>query len=96
MPYIDREARKRFEKILNEFRTMVGVVKRPPGDLNYLITQLILINMQAEMAVKINALRYSDINEAMGVLECVKHEFYRRLAVPLEEFKAKENGDVYP
>jgi len=30
----------------------------------------------------------------MGVLECVKQEFYRRRAVPYEEEKIEENGDI--
>jgi hypothetical protein len=38
---------------------------------------------------------YRRINEVMGALECAKQEFYRRVAVPYEDKKIKENGDVY-
>jgi len=31
----------------------------------------------------------------MGALEGAKLEFYRRVVVPYEEKKMKENGDVY-
>ena len=30
----------------------------------------------------------------MGVLECCKLEFYRRVAAPYEDIKIEENGDV--
>jgi hypothetical protein len=38
---------------------------------------------------------YSIINDIVGVLECAKMEFYRRVAVPYEDKKRTENGDVY-
>jgi len=31
----------------------------------------------------------------MGVLECIKQEFYRRAVAPYEDKKKEENGDVY-
>lgn len=40
-------------------------------------------------------LSYADINEAIGALECAKLELYRRIAVPYENRKLAENGDVY-
>ena len=39
-------------------------------------------------------LRYFYLNRAMGVLECIKQEFYRRVAAPYEDIKIVENGDV--
>lgn len=41
-------------------------------------------------------LNYQMINDVMGALESAKLEFYRRIAVPYEETKRKDNGDVYP
>lgn len=38
---------------------------------------------------------YKIINEIIGVLECVKLEFYRRIAAPYENDKQQANGDVY-
>ena len=38
--------------------------------------------------------RYSDLNEIIGMLECCKHEFYRMVAAPYENIKLLENGSV--
>jgi len=38
---------------------------------------------------------YAVFNRAMGVLDCVAREFYRRKVSPYEDTKIKENGDVY-
>jgi len=59
------------------------------GELNFAITKLILDY------VKFDGVSYKSINEVIGVLQCVQLEFYRRLAVPYEECKRVEHGDVY-
>lgn len=38
---------------------------------------------------------YTVYNRAMGVLDCVAREFYRRKVAPYEDKKILENGDVY-
>jgi hypothetical protein len=43
---------------------------------------------------EIYPLRYFHLNKAIGVLECIKLEFYRRVAAPYEDLKIKEAGDV--
>lgn len=66
---------------------------RPPstaGELNYAITRLCLSYLHGRPG------SYADLNEVVGVLECAKQEFYRRMAVPYEDRKIEENGDVYP
>ena len=55
------------------------------GELNYVLTKILK---------QIYPLQYFHINKAIGVLECVKLEFYRRVAAPYEEEKMKESGDV--
>jgi len=40
-------------------------------------------------------LKYSNLNELIGVLECAKLELYRRVAAPYEDEKALINGDVF-
>lgn len=87
MPYIKSENRKKYEKIIQE---LVGVLKSLPpeevdGDLNYVVTKLLK---------EVYPLRYYHINKAVGVLECIKLEFYRRVAAPYEDIKIKESGDV--
>jgi hypothetical protein len=37
---------------------------------------------------------YDTINAVVGVLGCVKDEFYRRLAVDYEDMKRCQNGDI--
>lgn len=59
-----------------------------PGDLNYVIHTLLFKYLDK------NGLNYRSINDILGALEGVKQEFYRRLAVPYEEEKIKENGDI--
>lgn len=38
---------------------------------------------------------YYKFNRLMGVLECVKHEYYRRKIANYEDEKISENGDIY-
>lgn len=59
-----------------------------PGDLNYVITKICDDYLGKNPS-------YTHINEVIGVLECAKLEFYRRVAVPYEDKKIEENGDVY-
>lgn len=77
----------KYEKILDE---LIGILKSLPaeevdGELNYVVTKLLK---------GIYPLRYFHINRAIGLLECVKQEFYRRVAAPYEDKKIKESGDV--
>ena len=87
MPYIAPEDRPQYEEAIN---TLVKLLKEKPpetvdGHLNYVVTRIIK---------EVYPLRYYHINKAMGVLECIQHEFYRRVAAPYEDQKIKENGDV--
>jgi hypothetical protein len=38
---------------------------------------------------------YTEYNALVGVLECVKQEFYRRAVSSYEDKKKEGNGDVY-
>jgi hypothetical protein len=60
-----------------------------PGDLNYLITTLCVRHLK-----KIG-IKYDTLNEVIGVLECAKQEFYRRMVAGYEEVRRLKNGDVY-
>jgi hypothetical protein len=87
MPYIKMEDRPKYEGPLGE---LIGILKSQPveridGELNYIITRILK---------EVYPLRYFNLNRAMGVLECAKLEFYRRVAAPYEDIKIKENGDV--
>jgi len=85
MPYITQEKRTDIQN---------GKAPSNSGELNYTITKLIqsyLNDMRALRAFP----NYGDINEVIGVLECCKLELYRRIAVPYEDNKIEQNGDVY-
>jgi len=87
MPYIVAEDRPQYDKVLEEITNLLK--EKPPetidGHLNYLVTKIIK---------EVYPLRYFHINKAMGVLECIQHEFYRRVAAPYEDTKIEQNGDV--
>ena len=87
LPYVKPENRVKYEKALDE---LIGILKSLPveevdGELNYVVTKILK---------QIYPLRYFHINKAIGVLECAKLEFYRRVAAPYEDKKMKESGDV--
>ena len=59
------------------------------GDLNYIITRLLVACVKAWRP------SYSTFNRLMGVLSCAGHELYRRLVARYEDRKMVENGDVF-
>lgn len=76
--------------IIPEHREEVKTRKpETAGELNYLISRMLDDYLGDE------GLNYATINEIVGVLECAKMEFYRRVATAYEEIKIVENGDVY-
>jgi hypothetical protein len=81
MPYITADARARLE---------AGGEPETTGELNYAITRLV----DAYLVRKGN-IRYANLNEVIGALECAKLELYRRVAAPYEDQKLAETGDVY-
>lgn len=83
MPYISPERR---QPVLSG-----GIQPKnwTPGDLNFLVT------VAANAYLEGRGLSYQTINDVVGVLECAKMEFYRRIAVPFENTKMSINGDVY-
>lgn len=81
MPYIKQEARN---ELNNNSRPAATA-----GELNYQITVL------CDEYIANHGLSYAHINDVMGVLDSAGKEFYRRVAVPYEDRKIRENGDVY-
>ena len=96
MPYIKKDARKELDQNNCYFGHQTAR-RRPeiPGELNYVLTQTINTyirdNLEKSCFAKLN---YDALNEVIGVLECVKQEFYRRAIVPYEKDKAFQNGDL--
>ena len=92
MPYITQDKRK--EVSPNAYGVLPA---ENAGQLNYQITELILMyldNSEAPINEK-PKVNYQLLNDVIGALEGAKAEFYRRVVVPYEDLKIKENGDVY-
>ena len=87
MPYIKKEERGKWDSILAELKVMLDKIDptKIDGELNYLITNILKIAYKPS---------YYNYNKAMGLLECIKQEFYRRDVAPYEDVKIKENGDL--
>jgi len=87
LPYIKTAKRTKYNKFLSEIAEILKAL--PPeevdGELNYVITKLLK---------EVYPLRYFHLNKAIGVLECAKLEYYRRVAAPYEDKKIQESGDV--
>jgi len=85
MPYIFEPLRKRYDyplKLLSQLMTP------DPGHLNYIISKITHSYIQRK------GLKYRILNQTIGVLECVKQELYRQVAVPFEDIKKAENGSI--
>jgi len=87
LPYIKYKNREKYKKVLEN---LIEILKSLPlkevdGELNYVVTKIIK---------EVYPLRYFHLNRAMGVLESIKQEFYRRVVAPYEDVKIKESGDV--
>ncbi len=89
MPYIKQERRKELDKEIDKLIENAKAV----GELNYIITKLLYGYICKYAGVE--RLDYSACNAIIGVLECVKQEFYRRVMSSYESKKMLENGDVY-
>lgn len=87
MPYINKDRRWDFNSQVFELARKISSC----GELNYVLTDIALAYLQMQKG----PLSYKKINEVVGVMECAKQEFYRRMAVPYENEKIEENGDVY-
>lgn len=61
------------------------------GELNYCITMLVMEYLEKHW----KGVSYAAINDIMGAMTSAQLEFYRRVAVPYEEKKLIENGDVF-
>lgn len=90
MPYIEPKLRIQFDEEIDVLIGKIGMdtsrMEKRDGILNYVITRLI---------DKLYKTSYTDLNAAIGMLECAKLELYRRRLAKYEDEKCKENGDVY-
>jgi len=91
MPYITKDKRQAIDNICNDlFESLLkSPVINTSGDLNYIISSII------DKFIQKQGKNYNNLNNVIGVLECVKQEYYRRVVVPYEETKIEENGDIF-
>lgn len=88
MPYIKPDDRMKFDQPINELVDLLGSSKGVNvGELNYVISSIVWELFRDKYC-------YAEGNAIVGVLECVKQEFYRRQLAPLEDQKQEENGDL--
>jgi hypothetical protein len=87
MPYIKLSDRKKWGKTIDEVVDMIEKIPedKQEGELNFFVTTILKRSFSAS---------YHNYNKIMGVLECIKQEFYRRQVAPYEDKKIEENGDV--
>ena len=91
MPYITQDKRDVLDSTINQLhRLLVGLESddennNTEGNLNYVITRLLQMCYGTS---------YREINDAIGMLECCKLEFYRKVAAPYEDQKEFENGTI--
>lgn len=93
MPYIVEDKRRVLEPAIHQVQDALRQIQcdDPEGSfegvLNYLFTTIILRSYTRN--------NYDEHNRVMGLLDCVKTEYYARRVTPYEKQKAYENGDVY-
>lgn len=96
MPYITEEERQELDDCIDQMIKCISSTKtnlNNPDDfsnflgrINYCFSRIIMGVMRTTS--------YKNIAMATGVLENIKQEFYRRIAMPYEEQKITENGDI--
>lgn len=88
MPYIEQKEREKYDRFIDNIVAFLMEIPEEDrdGHINYIVTKILKKVYQP--------LKYKRINRAMGVLECIKQEYYRRVAEPYETIKQQENGDV--
>ena len=95
MPYIKQELRSYLDENIDELVATIANLSQTEGEsaiaglLNYTITSLL-----ESYSILDGKWNYSRINSVVGILECVKQEFYGRLATRYEQQKARESGDI--
>ena len=95
MPYIASTSREGLDSLIDQLAKKISSDSQKEdtayaGLLNYTCTRLAL----KVIRIRFGRLRYGVIATVTGVFKNVSDEFYRRRAVPYEEGKIKEHGDV--
>jgi hypothetical protein len=90
MPYIEKKDREKLDSEIEDVidaLTNHGFKTAVVGDVNYVFSKIIWTLFQKNRS-------YTNGNNLVGVLECVKQEFIRRQLNPYENEKIAQNGDI--
>jgi len=91
MPYIKQDKRDILDPAVESLLARLKQLQldddsnNMEGNMNYIFTKLLK---------QCYGDSYKEINDALGVIGAVQLEFYRRVAVPYEDQKIYDNGDV--
>lgn len=91
MPYIRQEDRPQYESEINSLveKIDLGAIQDgiiDPGHFNYIFTTIL-------NRCKFTR-NYRNYNAIVGMVECVKSEYYRCEVAPYEDIKKEQNGTV--
>ncbi len=84
MPYITPDRREFFDETLKQ---LAGEVQNQ-GELNYCIYKL------SRLIIDRIGKSYSSLSMCSSAMEHAKLEWYRKVLVPYEDEKIRENGDI--
>ncbi len=87
MPYIKSDKRQPIDELLISITEHISQLplEEQDGALNYMITKLLK---------SVYTPSYFNYNRAVGLINCIGEEWYRRQIAPYEDKKILENGDV--
>lgn len=89
MPYIEKKEKEYLEpEISSLLEKLNSLTNQNSGTLNYLFTRI------AHNYIKNKGLRYQYLADVSSALQNADKEFYRRISIPYEDKKIKDNGDV--
>ncbi len=98
MPYIAQEKRHQLDPAIEQLHKILVDMElddvednNMEGNMNYIFTRLLMMVYGTK-----DSTRYTQINDAMGVLACVSQEYYRKVAAPYEDQKEFDNGEIVP
>jgi len=92
MPYIKEEHRKLLDPIINDLkRDIVNITLDDESVnlecvINYTLTKL--------LSMMYSAKTYDEINDVIGMLECCKLEYYRKVAATINDQSEYDQGEI--
>lgn len=86
MPYISIGNRMALDPIIDGLVKRLGAIECRPGDLNYVVTRLVLETLNHD--------DYHSLSDCVRVLRDAADEIQRRLLGPYEDGAIKRNGDL--